>query len=145
MVWVIVQMPLYLHTMAARQGPQHGSRLPCDCGSAARIDQCPDLPTAWSMPYFWMRLSTRPVSLALCRSDKSANCIARTDFLAGQFFDIRLEVHAPVNGSEANGGNPDPDFSFSITKDGKTERASTYFGVSEPALERWNFTWYEGL
>ena len=26
------------------------------------------------------------------------------DFLAGQYFDIRLEVHAPVNGSEATDG-----------------------------------------
>ena len=68
----------------------------------------------------------------------------RTDFLAGQFFDIRLEVHAPVNGSEANGGVPDPNFTFSITKDGSTQPASTYFGTSEPTLERWNFTWYEG-
>lgn len=24
----------------------------------------------------------------------------QTDFLAGQYFDIRVEVHAPVNGSE---------------------------------------------
>ena len=24
----------------------------------------------------------------------------RADFLAGQYFDIRVEVHAPVNGSE---------------------------------------------
>ncbi len=26
------------------------------------------------------------------------------DFLAGQYFDIRLEIHAPVNGSEATDG-----------------------------------------
>lgn len=30
------------------------------------------------------------------------------DFLAGQYFDIRLEVHAPVNGSEATDGMFDP-------------------------------------
>lgn len=70
----------------------------------------------------------------------------RTDFLAGQFFDIRLEVHAPVNGSEANGGIPDPDFSFAIEKvGGKPQHASDFFKVKEPALERWNFTWYEGM
>ena len=29
------------------------------------------------------------------------------DFLAGQYFDIRVEIHAPVNGSEATDGkNP---------------------------------------
>lgn len=70
----------------------------------------------------------------------------RTDFLAGQFFDIRLEVHAPVNGSQANGGVPDPNFSFTIEKvGGKPLHATKFFKVKEPALERWNFTWYEGM
>ena len=68
----------------------------------------------------------------------------RADFLAGQFFDIRLEVHAPLNGSEANGGIPDPRFTFTIAKDGSPQNASLYFNVDEPRLERWNFTWYEG-
>ena len=76
---------------------------------------------------------------------RPANRYLRADFLAGQFFDIRLEVHSPVNGSEANGGVPDPNFTFSITRDGKTQSASAFFAVSEPALERWNFTWYEGI
>ncbi|KAI9799528.1 MAG: hypothetical protein M1825_004454, partial [Sarcosagium campestre] len=68
------------------------------------------------------------------------------DFLAGQYFDIRLEVHAPVNGSEANGGRPDVNFSFSITKNGsEPQDAAAYFQVEEPELERWNFTWYEDL
>lgn len=70
----------------------------------------------------------------------------RTDFLAGQFFDIRLEVHAPVNGSQANGGIPDPNFTFTIEKvGGKPQDASKFFNVKEPALEQWNFTWYEGM
>jgi hypothetical protein len=30
------------------------------------------------------------------------------DFLAGQYFDVRLEVHAPVNGSEATDGKLAP-------------------------------------
>lgn len=71
----------------------------------------------------------------------------RSDFLAGQYFDIRLEVHAPVNGSEANGGVPDPNFSFKIEKvvaGGQGQNATAYFGVKEPALETWNFTWFEG-
>lgn len=69
------------------------------------------------------------------------------DFLAGSYFDIRLEVHAPVNGSEARpaiGGRPDPNFTFTIAKKGsRPQNASTFFKVSEPALERWNFTWFE--
>ncbi|KAG9246174.1 putative alkaline phosphatase H [Calycina marina] len=70
----------------------------------------------------------------------------QTDFLAGQYFDIRLEVHAPVNGSEANGGIPDPNFSFTIAKSGAVARpATTFFKVAEPSLEKWNFTWYEDL
>ncbi|KAL9101948.1 MAG: hypothetical protein Q9163_002836 [Psora crenata] len=69
----------------------------------------------------------------------------RADFLAGQYFDIRLEVHAPINGSEANGGKPDPNFTFTIAKKGSPQNASVYFNVPEPQLERWNFTWYEDL
>ncbi|KAL8677284.1 MAG: hypothetical protein Q9186_006271 [Xanthomendoza sp. 1 TL-2023] len=71
----------------------------------------------------------------------------QTDFLAGQYFDIRLEVHAPVNGSEATGKTtPDTNFTFTITKQGRRpQSAATYFKVAEPALERWNFTWYEDL
>jgi hypothetical protein len=38
------------------------------------------------------------------------------DFLAGQFFDIRLEIHAPVNGSEATDGVPDENFSLTIIR-----------------------------
>lgn len=69
----------------------------------------------------------------------------QADFLAGQYFDIRLEVHAPVNGSEANGGNPDPNFTFTIEKKGSApENATTFFELDEPKLERWNFTWFEG-
>jgi len=71
--------------------------------------------------------------------------LCRTDFLAGQYFDIRLEVHAPVNGSQANGGKPDPNFTFTIAKgNGTAQNASAYFKQAEPKLERWNFTWFEG-
>ncbi|KAI4119698.1 MAG: hypothetical protein LQ338_007243, partial [Usnochroma carphineum] len=64
---------------------------------------------------------------------------------AGQYFDIRLEVHAPVNGSEAT-GNPVPDtnFTFTVARQGESpQSAASYFKIAEPALERWNFTWYE--
>jgi hypothetical protein len=70
----------------------------------------------------------------------------RTDFLAGQYFDIRLEVHAPLNGSEANGGIPDPNFSFTVQKTGgAAQTAASYFKIAEPTLETWNFTWFEDL
>ncbi|EEH06750.1 alkaline phosphatase [Histoplasma capsulatum G186AR] len=72
----------------------------------------------------------------------------QTDFLAGQYFDIRLEVHSPVNGSEAREGEPDPNFTFAITKKGrnnKPQAATEFFGVEEPELEKWDFTWYEDL
>lgn len=43
----------------------------------------------------------------------------QTDFLAGQLFDVRLEVHAPVNGTEAyNNGVPDKAFSLCIQQVG---------------------------
>lgn len=68
------------------------------------------------------------------------------DFLAGQFFDIRLEVHAPINGSEATNGKPDANFTFSIAKAGKAAQPATqFFGVAEPKLENWTFSWYEDL
>ncbi|KAK0794450.1 hypothetical protein LTR38_009211 [Friedmanniomyces endolithicus] len=70
------------------------------------------------------------------------------DFLAGQFFDIRVEVHAPVNGSEATNGVPDKNFALTIGKvGGATQPAAKFFGVTEPKLETWNwqFTWYEDL
>ena len=63
------------------------------------------------------------------------------DFLAGQFFDIRLEVHAPVNGSEATDGAPDEAFTFTIGKVGEAAQpANEFFGVKEPKLETWDFT-----
>nr|POF11441.1 hypothetical protein CFP56_44279 [Quercus suber] len=68
------------------------------------------------------------------------------DFLAGQFFDIRLEVHAPVNGSEATDGVPDENFTFTIGKVGQSPVAATeFFSISEPELETWSFEWYEDL
>ncbi|CAI4214014.1 unnamed protein product [Parascedosporium putredinis] len=43
----------------------------------------------------------------------------QSDFLPGQYFDLRVEVHAPVNGTEAfNNGVPDEEFSVTITKKG---------------------------
>jgi alkaline phosphatase len=66
--------------------------------------------------------------------------------LAGQFFDIRLEVHQPVNGSEAIGLPLDEAFTFTIAKgDGAAKPAVEYFTAEEPKLEKWNFTWYEDL
>jgi hypothetical protein len=66
--------------------------------------------------------------------------------LAGQYFDIRLEVHAPQNGSEAIGIPPDENFTFTITKGkSKPKPATEYFKLKEPKLERWNFTWFEGM
>ena len=68
------------------------------------------------------------------------------DFLAGQYFDIRLEVHAPTNGSEATNGVPDKDFTFTLSKVGGTAQpAATFFDVKEPELETWDFSWYEDL
>ena len=79
----------------------------------------------------------------------SLGCILppdQQDFLAGQFFDIRLEVHAPINGTEATDGKPDENFTFTISKvGGAAQSASDFFGVDEPQLETWDFSWYEDL
>lgn len=66
----------------------------------------------------------------------------QTDFLAGQLFDIRLEVHAPVNGSEAsNNGVPDEKFKFCIQSDkGSCTDVAKFFSVQDPVLEKWSFS-----
>ncbi|KAI0426224.1 alkaline phosphatase [Xylaria sp. FL1042] len=71
----------------------------------------------------------------------------QSDFLPGQYFDLRVEVHAPVNGSEAyNNGKPDEHFSVTITKQGgKTKSIAEFFHIKEPKLEKWDFVWYEDL
>ena len=51
-----------------------------------------------------------------------------------------------MNGSEANGGVPDEDFTLTIAKDGgKAVDAAQYFKIAAPKIERWNFTWFEDL
>jgi hypothetical protein len=82
----------------------------------------------------------------------SLGCILppdQADFLAGQFFDLRVEVHAPLNGSERIQGYTQPDTNFTVTvaRDGEASArsAAQFFKVSEPKLEQWNFTWYEDL
>jgi len=71
----------------------------------------------------------------------------RTTFVPRQAFDIRLEVHAPTNGSEAYAnGVPDETFTFTICKDGGAEKSVTeFFKVDDPKLEKWNFTYFEDL
>ncbi|KAH7033592.1 alkaline phosphatase H [Microdochium trichocladiopsis] len=88
----------------------------------------------------FQRLGTCPTLGCILPPDQA-------DFLPGQYFDLRFEVHAPVNGSEAfNNGVPDEQFSVSITKEGgETKSITEFFKVKEPALEKWNFTWYEDL
>ena len=68
------------------------------------------------------------------------------DFLAGQYFDIRLEVQAPVNGSEATNGQPDENFTFTIGKVGQAAQlAADFLVVDEPELETWSFSQYQDL
>lgn len=69
----------------------------------------------------------------------------RADFLAGQYFDIRLEVHQPVNGSEYTGKPLDERFTFTVAKKGAAAKAATeYFKLEEPKLEKWSFSYWEG-
>ncbi|GAA5829576.1 hypothetical protein JCM5353_006791 [Sporobolomyces roseus] len=74
---------------------------------------------------------------------------SQVDFVAGQVFDIRIEVQAPVNGSRPyNNGTPSPDFSIVIGRkeDGSDAKSvSEYFKLDEPAVDSYNFTYYEDL
>ncbi|KAL4814728.1 alkaline-phosphatase-like protein [Aspergillus spinulosporus] len=70
----------------------------------------------------------------------------QADFLPGQHFDIRLEVHSPVNGSEARDGVPDTNFKFTIGKKGQEGVPVTeFFDIEDAELESWQFSWYEDL
>lgn len=65
--------------------------------------------------------------------------------MAGQYFDIRLEVHQPVNGSEYTGKPLDERFTFTVAKKGAAAKPVTeYFKLQEPKLEKWNFSYWEG-
>ncbi|EDU50180.1 PhoA Alkaline phosphatase [Pyrenophora tritici-repentis] len=80
---------------------------------------------------------------------ESLGCLfppSQADFLAGQYFDIRLEVHQPMNGSEFIGLPLDENFTLTVSKKGEeVQNATEFFEVEEPKLEKWNFTWYEDL
>lgn len=69
------------------------------------------------------------------------------DFLPGQEFDIRFEVHAPKNGSEAfNDGVPDEKFTATIAKKGRRPKSiAEFFKLDEPQVEKWTFSWFEDL
>ncbi|BFZ56009.1 hypothetical protein PYCC9005_003051 [Savitreella phatthalungensis] len=72
----------------------------------------------------------------------------QANFIPGGHFDLRLEVHAPLNGSEAfNGGTPDRNFTIFIGKQGQTPvPAQQFFATQQqPALEQWSFNYYEDL
>ncbi|KAH7152444.1 alkaline-phosphatase-like protein [Dactylonectria estremocensis] len=88
----------------------------------------------------YQRLGTCPKLGCILPPDQS-------EFLPGQLFDLRVEVHAPVNGSEkAHDGKPDSKFKVTIAKKGgKTKDFASAFGISEPKVETWTFSWYEDL
>lgn len=72
----------------------------------------------------------------------------QADFLPGQWFDIRLEVHAPQNGSErVPYANPDQNYTFTIARNGQAAvPAAQFFNLTTSAtVSTWNFTWYEDL
>ncbi|KAF5018712.1 hypothetical protein F66182_9296 [Fusarium sp. NRRL 66182] len=88
----------------------------------------------------YQRLGTCPKLGCVLPPDQS-------DFLPGQLFDLRVEVHAPVNGSEAaHDGKPDKKFKVTIAKEGEKARDfAKVFGLKEPKVETWDFQWYEDL
>ncbi|GAA5822445.1 hypothetical protein JCM10212_006214, partial [Sporobolomyces blumeae] len=75
----------------------------------------------------------------------------QAEFLAGQVFDIRVEVQAPLNGTMPyNNGVPDGDFSLSISRvgdqhDDDVKTVSEFYGVEPPVVESYNFTYFEDL
>ncbi|CAM1508464.1 Fc.00g053120.m01.CDS01 [Cosmosporella sp. VM-42] len=88
----------------------------------------------------YQRLGTCPTLGCVLPPDQS-------DFLPGQLFDFRVEVHAPKNGSEAaHDGKPDQKFKVTIAKeDGEAKDFAKAFGIEEPKIETWDFKWFEDL
>ena len=90
-------------------------------------------------------LTSKPLASETVRPSLRINFFRRADFLAGQYFDIRLEVHAPLNGSEAIGLPADEHFTFTVAKgDDEPVPVTEFFSLEEPKLERWDFSWFEG-
>ncbi|KAJ7289262.1 alkaline-phosphatase-like protein [Mycena rebaudengoi] len=80
----------------------------------------------------------------------SLGCVFPPDqasFLPGQYFDVRLEVHAPVSGSEAfNKGVPDSKFTFCIQQGNRAcTDAAKFFKSTPSVVETYNFTYFEDL
>ncbi|KAK4053805.1 hypothetical protein OIV83_001461 [Microbotryomycetes sp. JL201] len=71
----------------------------------------------------------------------------QTEFIAGQVFDIRVEVQAPQNGSMPfNNGVPSPDFSLSIgMSESDLKPATDFFGLPESETEDYSFKYFEDL
>ncbi|EJD44547.1 putative alkaline phosphatase [Auricularia subglabra TFB-10046 SS5] len=73
----------------------------------------------------------------------------QADFMPGQVFDVRVEIHAPLNGSEAfNNGAPDEKFSLTIQRVGDRagpKLARDFWKCPEPGLEKWTFNYFEDL
>ncbi|ORY59419.1 alkaline-phosphatase-like protein [Leucosporidium creatinivorum] len=71
----------------------------------------------------------------------------QSEFIAGQVFDIRLEVQAPANGSAPfNGGVPYPEFVLEIGGHGtELTPISNFYQIAEPPVEEHSFSYYEDL
>ncbi|KAJ8503406.1 hypothetical protein ONZ45_g10884 [Pleurotus djamor] len=71
----------------------------------------------------------------------------QAEFFPGSLFDIRLEVHAPVNGSEAsNNGVVNQQFSLCIQQGtGRCQDVTKFFSVKESPVETWSFSYFEDL
>lgn len=65
----------------------------------------------------------------------------QTEFIAGQVFDIRVEVQAPQNGSMPyNGGKPSSDFKIEIGHtDSDLKPLTEYFGIPDAESEDYSF------
>ncbi|KAI8071798.1 alkaline-phosphatase-like protein [Gongronella butleri] len=80
--------------------------------------------------------------------DKHA-CIfppTESQFLAGGYFDLRVELHAYDKNTAHPVPAPYKSFKTLVRKDnGPWEDASRYFHKPTPALENWNFNWTQSL
>lgn len=101
-------------------------------------------------PASWLAAAVSATTFQRLGTCPSLGCVLppdQSDFLPGQLFDLRAEVHAPVNGSEAAfDGRPDADFRLTVARDGgEPVDVARFFAVRQPPLERWRFKWYEDL
>jgi hypothetical protein len=105
------------------------------------------LPFPPSFPFIRSSSFAAPATASSVSTDVAAHPPSflqdQTEFIAGQVFDIRIESHAPTNGTQAyKDGVVADDFALYLRGKGASElkEISQFYSIEQPAVEAYNFT-----